>query len=184
MLQRLALLAVLLFPSTASAEFGFHAGSHFGFGRMGSEAGSRPSRSLGSFDLQFMPGYRFMPLFMGGLLLDYRFLAQLANESEVGSNFSGRSFLWGLGLMAEPGPFKVLVSYDFRARHWFSGPDTTFKGSGYHILFGYKFLPAIAFDIQFVSTTYNSQEVDGIPAGLSPDTIKHWNLGFGVSYSY
>jgi hypothetical protein len=178
------LLLPLLLPQPAWAQFGFHAGSHFGYGGMRSDSGSRPQRDMGTWDFQFMPGYRFPPLLMAGLLLDYRFMSQLTDKSQVGSDYSGRGFLWGLGLTAEPGLFKLLVSYDFRARHWFSGPDTTFKGSGYHLLFGYKFMPGFFADLEYVSTTYNSQEVDGISSGLKNDDLHHWNLGLGISYSY
>jgi len=185
MMFRIAFLAWLLFASapSAQAEFGFHGGAHFGYGRMGNDAGGSVGRNMGAFDLQFMPGYRILG-FMPGLLLDYRLLSQLEDGSPTQANFSGHGLLMGLGLTYEPGPVKILVSYDFRNRHWFSRPDTTYAGSGYHLLLGYKFMPGFSFDLEYVSSTYNSVEVNGIASGLNNDTVTHWNIGFGVSYSY
>lgn len=181
----LLLFIPLLMPFRAQANFGFHAGSHFGIGKMGYESGIPGDREMGTFDVQFMPGYRFPMGLMAGLMLDYRLMSQLTDQSEVSNtDYSGRSFLWGIGAMFEPGPIKLLFSYDFRARHWFSGPDTTFMGSGFHFLFGYKFMPGFAFDIQYVTTTYNKQIVNGSKTGLNNNNLHHWNLGFGVSYSY
>jgi hypothetical protein len=184
MMYRIALWAGILFASVpnARAEFGFHAGSHFGYGRMSSDSGAS-ARNMGTFDLQFMPGYRILG-FMPGLLLDFRLLSQLEEGSRTQANFSGRGLLMGLGVTYEPGPVKILVSYDFRNRHWYSGPDTTYAGSGYHLLLGYKFMPGFSFDIEYVRSTYNSVEVDGIANGLNNNNVNHWNLGFGVSYSY
>lgn len=184
MKARLIALAVFLFllPLAAQAEFGFHAGSHFGFGKM--ENVSRTiTRDIGTFDLQFMPGYRIAG-FMPGLMIDYRLMSQLQDSAVEEADFSGTGLLLGLGVTFEPGPVKILVSYDLRSRHWHSGPDTTYAGSGYHLLLGYKFFPGLAFDLQYVSSTYNSVEAGGIANGLPEDTMKHWNLGFGISYSY
>jgi hypothetical protein len=179
------LLALCLLPASAFAQFGFHAGSHFGYGRITSETSSLPTRDMGTFDLQFMPGYRLPPNLMGGILLDYRFMSQLTDEQEVGgSNFSGRGFLWGLGAAFEPGPLKFLFSYDLQARHYYSGPDTTYKGSGFHILFGYEFMAGFHVDLEYVSSTYNTLEVNDAETPLGDNTLRHWNLGLGVSYSY
>ena len=184
-LRALILTFLLLTPGLAQAEFGFHAGSHFGLGKMTYDNGIPGDRDMGTFDLQFMPGYRLPMGLMAGLMLDYRLMSQLTDEAEVsGTNYSGRSFLWGLAATFEPGPIKLLLGYDFRARHWFSGPDTTFMGSGFRFLVGYKFLPGFAFDLEYVSTTYNTSEVNGLETGLNNNNLKHWNLGFGVSYSY
>lgn len=181
----LLLIPGLAIPSLARAEFGFHAGSHFGIGKMAYDNGIPGDRDMGTFDLQFMPGYRFPMGLMAGLMLDYRLMSQLTDESETGrTDYSGRSLLMGLAATFEPGPLKFLLGWDLRARHWFSGPDTTFMGSGWRLLFGYKFLPGFAFDIEFVNTIYNASEVNGLETGLNNNNLKHWNLGFGVSYSY
>lgn len=175
-------LFFLLAPTLVKAEFGFHAGSHFGYGRISNDGGSIPARSMGVFDVQFMPGYRMLGSLMPGLLFEYRLMSQL--EETATPDFGGRGLIIGLGATFEPGPVKLLVSYDFRARHWYSGPDTTYSGSGFRFLVGYKFLPGFAFDVQYVSTSYDSQEVNGIATGLNNDNLHHWNLGFGASYSF
>ena len=186
---RAFLLAFVLFSLTspARAEFGFHAGAHLGFGRMGDEAiGGYSDRSIGSFDLQVMPGYRLLAgQLLAGLMLDYRFVSQLTNAGQVGSNFSGNGFLLGLGTSIEPGPFKFLVSYDFLARHSIKQPESTLEGSGFHLLFGYKFLPLFYFDLELVTATYDNMSLDTYSIELPyQQSIRHWQLGLGISYSY
>jgi hypothetical protein len=169
--------------NSAFASFGLHLGSHLGFGGMGNESGSRASRTMGTFDLQAMPGYRVFGV-MPGLLLEYRMMSQLTNRIEAGSDYSGNGTNFGLGVLFEPGMFKFLASYDFQSRHWFTEPDTTFSGSGYRFLVGYKILPLLAFDFQYVATKYNTVEESEVETSIDHDPVSHWNLGFGVSLSF
>ncbi len=185
-MRTLLLLLLLCFsPLAAQAEFGFQVGGHFGIGNMGNDSGSIRERSLGTFDVQFMPGYHFLGDFMGGLLLEYRLISQLTNQVEAGSDLSGNGFIWGLAAMYEPGPLKFLVSYDFRARHWFDEPETVYSGSGYRFLFGYKFLPGFAFDLQYSSTNYNYRRLGAAESEIADeDQPRHWNIGLGLSYTF
>lgn len=181
---RLTLLFLsILFSPVAEAQFGFHAGTHLSFGQMGDESGSVEDRSMGSFDLQFMPGYRYAGL-MGGLLLDYRFVSQITSTSDAGSDLGGRSFLWGLGITWEPAIWKFLFSYDFRARHSVSEPENTYKGSGFHLLAGYEIAPNLYVDLQYSRMRYNTLETTTSETGLGENPVRHWNLGLGISYSY
>lgn len=176
-------LAFLISVPAAQASFGLHLGSHLGFGGMGNESGSRVNRTMGTFDLQAMPGYRVFGV-MPGLFLEYRMMSQLTNRIEAGSDYSGNGSNVGLGVLFEPALFKFLASYDFRSRHGFSTPDTTFSGSGYRLIVGYKILPLLAFDVQYVSTKYNTIEENETETSIDNDPVKHWNLGFGVSLSF
>lgn len=181
---RLMVLSLFLaMAPEAEAQFGFHAGTHLSFGQMGSESESVKDRSMGSFDLQFMPGYRYAGL-MGGLLLDYRFISQITSASDAGSDLAGHSFTWGLGGTWEPGIWKFLFSYDFRARHSVSEPENTYKGSGFHLLAGYKIAPSLCVDLQYSRMRYNTLETAVSETGLGDDSVRHWNLGIGISYSY
>lgn len=178
------LILLLCFSGpSAQASLGLHLGSHLGFGGMGNESGTRTNRTMGTFDLQAMPGYRVFG-FMPGILLEYRMMSQLTNRIEAGSDYSGNGSNVGLGILFEPALFKFLASYDFRSRHGFSSPETTFSGSGYRLMVGYKILPLLAFDLQFVQTKYNTVEENETETSIDEDPITHWNLGFGVSLSF
>jgi hypothetical protein len=176
-------LVILLLLSSieARAQFGFHAASHFSFGGMGNESESLKPRSMSTLDLQFMPGYRMSTL-LAGLLLDYRFVSQIS--SDVGNDIGGRSFVWGLGLVWEPSLWKFLLSYDFRARHTANSINTTYKGSGYHLMAGYEFAPNFHADFQLSKMGYNSQDVNEVEQDISNDPVGHWSFGIGISYSY
>ena len=182
--MRLLFLIALLVSPTAQAQFAFHAATHIGIGRMGDEQGQLPNRSMGTFDLQFSPGYRIAYSLMPLLLIDYRLMSQLQNESAVGSDWSGTGLVLGLGLAIEPGPVKFTVSYDFRSRHNLNNEDTHYRGSGYHFIFGYEVIKNLFFDLQYTQQTYNSQEVNGVSSGRGENPIKHWNFGLGLAYRF
>lgn len=175
-----------LLSSSAEAQFGAHFATHFGYGKMGSDSGFIQKRSMGTFDLQAMPGYRLLGnQLLLGLLFDLRFMSQLQDQNDVGGeDFGGRGLTWGLGASFEPGPVKILVSYDLSARHWYTAPETTYKGSGFHFILGIPVAPSLFLDLQYVTTTYNTRKVNGDEYGLADDNVQHWNVGFGVSYSY
>ena len=175
----------LFFSPQAKAEFGFHAGAHYGWGRMGNESDSIKTRSMSTFDIQFMPGYRMLG-FMGGILFDYRSVSQLTDVVDAGnSDLSGSSFPWGLAATYEFALWKVLFSYDFRARHSASTTNATYKGTGFHLLGGYQFFPGFYADLEFVKMGYNTVEAsNGTETDLSSNKLSHWNLAVGISYSY
>jgi hypothetical protein len=188
----LLFLALLSVP--ARAEFGLHVGGHFGYGKMGDEANDiNQDRSMGSFDLQAMPGYRFLDkLLMAGVMLDYRFLGQLEDKSATLSDFSGRSFLIGLGAMLDLPTVKFILSYDFHDRHNISLPKTTYKGKGWHFLLGYKVAGSLCVDLEYVVANYDSQTLLGEDSDLSGTDlsgntrypISHDSLAFGLSWTY
>lgn len=151
---------------------------------MGGVKGSPSHRPIGSFDLQAMPGYRVLDPLTVGWMLDYHFVSQLNNNTAPGSDFTGNGLQMGLGVMFEPGPLKLLVSYDPWSRHWHSNPDTTFKGSGYHLLAGYKVIDDFSFDLEYVRAAYNVKEILSLETPLGPDEIFYWSLAFGISYTY
>ncbi len=186
-MRLLALLLLALHSISAEAEVGLHIGGHFGYGKMGDEANDlNRSRNMGTFDLQGMPGYRlYGKLLLAGLLFDYRFIGQLTDKSATLSDLSGRSFLLGPAIVVDLPVGKLLFSYDIRARHYFSGPDTTYKGSGVHFLFGYKVAGNLCVDIEYVVTNYNTVTISDIETELTGDLpLNHKNLGFGLSWTY
>lgn len=182
--MRAILLALLLIlPFTAQAGVGLHAATHFGFGRMGDGSRTLLERSMGTFDLQLMPGYRFSELLMPVFVLDYRFIvSQLSSRSEVGSDLTGSGNLWGIAVVSEPGPIKVLLGYDFRARHNRDDPETEYSGSGIRAVLGYAVFPNFHFEMQFTSTSYSSADANSQTTELT-QPIKHWNFAFGMAYS-
>lgn len=185
----LSLVLGLYEHKEAEAAFGFHAGSHLGVGRMGNATQSLSSRTMSTFDLQFMPGWR-LGSFMPGLLLDYRFVSQMTPKSDVGnSDLAGKSFTMGLGSTVQFDQWKLLFSYDFRSRHSkneanSANQSTSYAGSGFHFLAGYGFASNWFFDVSFSKQNYNSSDTGGLETRLDADVLTHWNLGFGISYSY
>ncbi|MGE3261049.1 MAG: hypothetical protein AB7K68_04645 [Bacteriovoracia bacterium] len=191
MLKKLALtlfsIGLLGTSSAAYAEFGGHVGAHLGIGNEGGGGQPVGNTSIGTLDLHLMPGFRlFGKSLMPGVLMNLRFLSQLAGSNRPGKELSGSGSLFGLALVYEFDVFKILASYDFRARHAHSNPDSTFKGSGYTLLFGYKTLPDFYVDLEFNSTSYSSREVAGIVQTFDKPALPlaHWNLALGLSYSF
>lgn len=183
-LLALALLSAL--PTVAEASFGLHAATHLGIGDMGSSSPTMPSRSVGTFDLQAMPGYRlFSQQLLIGLMLDYRFVSQLDNPSRAaGTDYTGSGLLMGIAAAYETNLVKILLGYDFRARHSHDLPETSLMGSGYRLQFSYKVFGPWGADLQYVHTNYNTMEAAGTESELNNYNFRHWNLGLGVSYSY
>jgi hypothetical protein len=179
------ILGFWLFPMKTRAEFGGHVGAHFGYGRMGTaeaSPNSYQSRAIGTFDGEFMPGWRFFGgSLLAGVLFDLRFLAQLSNTA---ADFSGHGYSLGAGLMYEIAVVKLLFSYDPWERETYSGPNTTFKGSGYHYLLGYKIFPGTSVDLEYVTANFNSQDQGGVESALSPQSVKLWSVAFGLSFSF
>lgn len=170
--------------SPAEAAFGGHVGAHLGIGNIGGGAQPVGNTSIGTLDLQAMPGYRiFGNSLMPGVLVNVRFLSQLAGSNAYGREVSGTGSLIGLALAYEFDVFKIIGSWDLRARHSHSKPDTTYMGSGFTLLFGYKTLPDFYVDFMVNKTSYNSRDVQGTPASL-PIPLQHWNLALGMSYSF
>lgn len=176
----LALLVIWLAPS-AEANFGAHLAPHFGFGNMGDDSsGSLRSRSVGTFDLQALPGYRvYGNAILLGLMIDYRFISQLSEEDNL-QGLSGRGLLLGPGAGFEFAFGKLLLSYDLIARHSATSPEAKLEGSGFHLLFGYRIAPNVYADLQYVRTRYN--KLNGEDLGDLP--IKQNNIGFGLSLGF
>lgn len=175
-------LALLFQP--ARAEFGAHLGSHFEFGSMGGEAANvYESRTMGAFGLQAMPGYRLMgKALLAGLMLDLRFHSQLSSGTAV--EFGGKSFLLGPAVAWEGAKLKLLLGWDFRARHSTSTPASTYKGSGIRFLLGYRLGARLWGDLQYVTTKYKMVSVSDVESSIEDNPIKSSMIGFGLSYSY
>lgn len=180
----IAAVSLALSGLPAQAEFGGHIGSHLGFGSLGGGAQPVGNTSEGVLDLQLMPGYRFFnKQLMVGPLATLRFLSQLSGSADYGYETSGTGSLLGVAVAYEPRPVKVIVSYDLRARHSHSTPDTTYKGSGYTLLLGYLTTTDLFIDLELNRTSYNAREVLQVEAPLTTPLV-HWNLGLGLSYSF
>lgn len=176
----LALLAIWLSPR-AEANFGAHLAPHFGFGNMGDDSSGRlRSRSVGTFDLQAMPGYRvYGNAILVGMMFDYRFISQLSEEDNL-QGLSGRGYLIGPGVGFELTFGKVLLSYDFMARYRAPSPEARLEGSGFHFIFGYRIAPNVYADLQYVRTRYNKLNDED----LGDQSIKQNNIGFGLSLGF
>ena len=184
-MARFFTLAALLLGSLAStaaqADFGIHLASHLGFGNLGGDNQKVESRSMGVLDLQALPGYRVPGGLLVGPHLNVRFLSQLNGGGD--EEFSGAGSLIGLGAMYELATFKALASYDMRARHSHSEPDTTYMGSGFTLLVGFLMMPMTFLDIEFNKTTYNMQTQGDTTHHLG-SRFTHWNVGVGVSLTF
>lgn len=180
----LALIALSI-PNLAQAAFGLHVGGHFGYGNMGNEStDADQARSVGTFDVQAMPGLRALGnVLLVGLMLDYRFHSQLKDDDSL-VPYSGRSFLLGPGVALDLSFGKLLFSYDILTRHYYTGPETTLKGSGFHILAGYKVMGNLSVDLEYVVSRYSTVDQYNGERDLGEFPIKHKNLGFGLSWIF
>lgn len=192
--MRLFFLAVLgsILPQFAQADLGFHVGGHLGYGQMGDKTTSTvdaPSntvvRSVGSFDIQGMPAFKFNQNYvLLGWMLIYRFHSQFDDDTAL-ADFSGRSFLMGPGIALDLPFAKFLFSWLMRTRHTYSGPETTYKGSGFQFLAGYKVVDTLSVDLQYVVSSYNSRDQNGGELGLNGENVlTHRDLSFGLSWTF
>ncbi len=172
-----------LLATPAKAEFGLHVGTHIEFGSMGTEiADAYESRSMGAFGLQAMPGYRLMgKSLLAGLMVDLRFHSQLSNGSA--NDYSGQSFLLGPAIALELAMFKLLLGWDLRARHS-AKMDTSYSGSGFRFLLGYRLLGNMWADLHYVSMKYKTRSTAGIESDISSNPVKSGMVGVGLSWSF
>ncbi|MGZ3695177.1 MAG: hypothetical protein ACXWQO_13640, partial [Bdellovibrionota bacterium] len=174
-------LVLIFSPTSAKAVFGGHIGSHLGIGNLGGAGQPVGNTSVGTLDLQAMPGYRILGnSLMLGPLFNLRYLSQLAGSNAVGKDVTGTGLLVGVAIDYDFSVFKIIASWDIRARHNHDKPDTTYKGSGYTLLFGYKTLPDFYVDFMLNKTSYNARDVNGVPETLVKP-LQHWNLAIGMS---
>lgn len=148
---------------------------------MGGDDQPLTPRSMGTLDVQAMPGFRMLG-FMPGIMLNLRLLGQLSGDNSAGNEVSGSGSLLGVGVAYEPGPVKLIGSYDLRARHTHSLPDTSYQGSGFTFLVGLLMMPGMYIDLQFNRTSYDTR-VTGAARDHLGTSVVHWNAGFGLSMS-
>jgi hypothetical protein len=178
------LLSVVLFSQDSRANFGLHLGTHFGYGDLGNTSQTIPGRSASTFDLQAMPEWNFI-LLRAGLMMEYRWVNEFDRTYSGSSKLSGNSLSFGIAAETDPGPWKFLLGYDFKATHTLTAAQVSYYGSGYRLLAGYELLPMIRFDFQYTKTIYNQRkDNDGRSRLMDDDKLSHWNLAFGVSYTY
>ncbi len=179
-------LLVLLLPGVAKADIGFHVGGHLGYGQMGNKTGDTAQRrAVGTFDLQGMPAFRFNNNYvLLGLMVAVRFHSQFTDDKTL-ADFSGRSVLAGPGIGLDLPFAKFLFSWLMRARHYYEGPETVYKGSGFQFLAGYKVVDTLSVDLQYIVASYNSRDQNGGEQGLNNDNvITHRDLSFGLSWTF
>lgn len=178
------LLSTTLFSASSQANFGLHLGTHFGYGDLGNSSQTIPGRSASTFDLQAMPEWDFM-LLRAGLMMEYRWVNEFDRTYSGANKLSGNSLLFGLAGEFDPGPWKFLLGYDFKATHTLTAAQVSYYGSGYRMLVGYELLPFVRFDFQYSKTIYDEKkDNDGRNKLTGDDKLSHWNLAFGISYTY
>ncbi|MCO5143992.1 MAG: hypothetical protein M9962_12955 [Oligoflexia bacterium] len=174
-----------LYPNISTASFGVHLGSHIGIGRLGNETTQVRDRSMGTFDLQAVPGYKILSdSLMVGLLLEYRLLSQLTSAGNVaGEDFSGGGFSLGPAVTYRISLVKILVGYDLISKQSTHTPEGSLSGSAIRFLVGYELFPSLYADLTLNLNSYGDQDRNGTEVLLT-NKVKHWNFGFGISYSY
>jgi hypothetical protein len=174
----------LSIASPARGDFGVFTAAHFGFSQEGRDSNDfYQKRTMGVIDLQALPGWHFAgKTLLAGLLFDIRLLSQLSqvDTNSVG-DFGGTGFLLGPGLAVDLPFGRALLSYDIRARQGINTPDATFKGSGFHFLVGYKPLPNLSVDLEYVATRYNAYSSTLSDVDLSAKPVSCNVVGFGAS---
>jgi hypothetical protein len=178
-------LVVFLLPGLAQAGFNLRLGGHFGYGKMGNDTTDENRlRNMGTFDLQGMPTLSlFNQILAAGLILDYRFLSQFSDDTTL-TQYNGHGYLFGPVAALNLPLITALFAWDILARHSYSGPDTTYKGSGFHFLIGYKIVSNISLDLEYVIANYNAVKINDVETGLGEHPVSHKNLGLGLSWTY
>jgi hypothetical protein len=184
-----AFLLFLLAPASARAQdYGIYAGLHLGAGHSGDDIeDAYQTRTVGTVDLQFMPGLRFSgKSILVGLLFDARFLSQISNVDKTAvGDFGGSGLTIGPGVVVDFTKARLLLSWDWRDRQSVNAPDgTTFKGSGFHLLAGYRMSPLVTVDLEYVIAKYNTIAVNDAETDVGDHLVKQNTIGVGVSVSY
>ena len=173
----------LLLPSAASAaDWGFFTGAHFGFSKEGQSVGDDyPGRSMGSLDLQAMPGVHFFNnAVLFGPLLDARLQSQL--DTGTATSFNGFGLTVGPGFLFDFKAFRLLISWDWRDRQSISAPaNATLAGSGFHFLLGIAVAPKVDFNIEFVLAKFNTLTIAGTEYPLTNNPVTQPLFGTGLS---
>ena len=156
-----------------------------GLGPMGHDyLDAYETRTVGTIDIQALPGVKpFGEMVLTGLLFDFRLLTQLTKmDKNTRGDFGGSGFLVGPGVLLDLNLGKLLFSYDLRARTRINQPDnTTFKGSGFHLVFSYNWADKIAGEFQLVKTTYKTF-INSLGEFEFPnDPLTHISYSFGAS---
>lgn len=183
-----ALVLVGLSTPAHALDFGAFFASHLGAGSAGRDGDDfYRKRSVGSIDLQAMPGLHvYGKSILAGMLFDFRMLSELENADPTNhGDFGGFGLLIGPAVLFDFTFGKVLLSWDIRDRQSISSPDAALKGSGFHILFGYKASSILTVDLEYVHARYNAiyrSDLD-IETGLDERSLSQNNLSIGVSVS-
>jgi len=181
------LVFVFLFLGSGAqaAEYGVYAASHIGIGDEGrGNSDTYQNRTVGTLDLQVMPGVRFFgKTLLAGLLIDLRLLFQASNADPVkAGDYGGTGLQVGPGFVLDFPTAKFLVSWDLRARQSINSPDSAgFKGSGFHFILGYKALPTFSVDFEYVATRYKTASTAFGELDLSSNPVTYGVYGLGAS---
>lgn len=181
----LALAFLLLAPVAHAADYGLYAASHIGIGDEGrGQSDTYQNRTVGTLDAQAMPGMYFLgKTFLAGVLVDLRLLFQVSNADKTqAGDYGGTGLQVGPGFVLDFPTVKFLASWDIRARQSISSPDSTsFKGSGFHFILGYKALPTFSVDFEYVATRYKTVATALGEVDLSSNPITYGVCGLGAS---
>jgi hypothetical protein len=172
-------------PAAQAANYGIYAGSHIGIGDEGRNgADTYQNRTVGTLDLQAMPGLRYFgSTLLAGVLIDLRLLSQVsdADPSKAG-DYGGPGLQLGPALLLDFPAARLLASWDMRARQSTNSPDGVgFKGSGFHVILGYKALPTVSVDFEYVTTRYKTVGTLLGEEDLSSNPITYTVFGLGAS---
>jgi hypothetical protein len=180
----LALSLFLAASSAQAADYGIYAGSHIGIGDEGrKESDTFQNRTVGTLDLQAMPGVRYFGnTLLAGILFDFRLLFQVSDaDPKKAGDYAGTGFQVGPGFLFDFPLARFLASWDMRARQSVNSPEMSFKGSGFHFLLGYKALPTFSVDLEYVATRYNTVSTALGEADVGPNPVTYHMLGLGAS---
>ena len=189
--MKLTLICLLLFSllgvNARADGFGLHASTNLGAGSLGNDSSTLQSRSMYGLNLEAMPGYYVSKNFLAGILFDYGIFGQGASTKSAGNALGGHEYSLGLGLAYQPGPWKLVFSYDFIGKYTVTTTDSEIKfshPSGFHLLAGYRVANHSYFDLEFSSINYRHEISDGAESDISSDPVNHWNFAVGISVAY
>jgi hypothetical protein len=186
---------ITLVPVAAFADdstpFGFEGGASIGLGSMKNKSLTIPGRTMDTFGLHVMPEYKFNSSCLLGLRLEYDFVGQRTEPTEVlGQNIKGRGYLLGLALQHHMDAWLFTAGFDFLGKYsqslqTVSSQDTSYsKALGFRIGVGYYFLPNWTADAGAQMTWYSRNNLAGAAVDISSDKFRQSNYSLGVSYHY
>jgi hypothetical protein len=120
-------------------DFGVSAGASWGLGKMKNSTESTASRTMNTFGVLVLPGYKALGMLLVGPEFEYRVVGQNTEPSEVSNtNLKGNGYLLGLGAKFYLLNFVFSGGFDFIGKHTQSLKTTSNLESSFSKPIGFR----------------------------------------------